>query len=150
MNLVADESVDQPIVDRLRQDGHTVLSIADLDPGIADNAVLRLADQNSALLLTADKDFGELVFRMGNIHTGVVLTRLAGLSPETKARIVSAGLLTTGTTFHLLSVSFPLEESGFAAVRLIPIGLRMRQRRSKADRSRNVAPIAKLALTSAV
>ena len=78
MNLVADESVDQPIVDRLRQDGHTVLSIADLDPGIADNAVLRLADQNSALLLTADKDFGELVFRMGNIHTGVVLTRLAG------------------------------------------------------------------------
>lgn len=78
MNLLADESVDRPIVDRLRQDGHTVLSIADLDLSIDDNAVLRLADQNRALLLTADKDFGELVFRMGSIRTGVVLTRLAG------------------------------------------------------------------------
>lgn len=114
MNLVADESVDQPIVDRLRQDGHTVLSIADLDPGIADNAVLRLADQNSALLLTADKDFGELVFRMGNIHTGVVLTRLAGLSPETKARIVSAAFADHGNE---LPYAFSVVSSGRIRIR---------------------------------
>lgn len=114
MNLLADESVDRPIVDRLRQDGHTVLSIADLDPGIDDNAVLRLADQNSALLLTADKDFGELVFRMGNIHTGVVPTRSAGLSPETKARIVSAAFADHGNE---LPSAFSVVSSGRIRIR---------------------------------
>ena len=32
MNLLADEGVDKPIVDRLRRDGHTVLYIAEFDP----------------------------------------------------------------------------------------------------------------------
>lgn len=114
MNLLADESVDRPIVNRLRQDGHTVLSIADMDPGIDDNAVLRLADQNSALLLTADKDFGELVFRMGSIHTGVGLTRLAGLSPETEARIVSAAFANHGNE---LPSAFSVVSSGRIRIR---------------------------------
>ena len=90
MNLLVDESVDKPIVVRLRQDSHTVLYIAELSPSIDDDTVLSRANQNSALLITAEKDFGELVFRLGRIHAGVVLLRLAGLSPRTKARIVSA------------------------------------------------------------
>ena len=42
------------------------------------------------LLLTVDKDFGELVYRLGRAHAGVVLLRLAGLSPEDRAEVVSA------------------------------------------------------------
>ena len=34
MNLLADESIDKPIVDRLRQDGHSVLYIAEFSPSI--------------------------------------------------------------------------------------------------------------------
>ncbi|MDE2927177.1 MAG: DUF5615 family PIN-like protein [Acidobacteriota bacterium] len=82
--------MDRLIVDRLRQDGHTVQYVAEMEPGIDDAAVLRRATQHGALLITADKDFGEFVFRMGQIHTGVVLLRLTGLPGETKARIVSA------------------------------------------------------------
>jgi hypothetical protein len=41
-------------------------------------------------LLTADKDFGELVFRQHLIHSGVLLIRLAGLKPELKADLVAA------------------------------------------------------------
>ncbi len=96
MNLLADESIDKPIVDRLRQDSHNVLYIAELDPSIDDDTVLRRANQNGALLITADKDFGELVFRLGRIHAGVVLIRLAGLSPQAKARIVSATFANRG------------------------------------------------------
>ncbi|MCZ6678519.1 MAG: DUF5615 family PIN-like protein [Candidatus Poribacteria bacterium] len=88
MNLLADESVDKPIVDGLRQDGHNVY-IAELDPSIDDDTVLRRANEAGALLITLDKDFGELVFRQGRVHAGVVLIRLAGLSPQAKARIVS-------------------------------------------------------------
>jgi len=40
MNIVADESVDRAIVERLRSDGHDVQYIAELHPGIADNFVL--------------------------------------------------------------------------------------------------------------
>lgn len=114
MNLLADESVDKPIVDRLRQDNHSVLYIADLNPSIDDNAVLHQANQNSALLITADKDFGELIFRMGQIHAGVVLLRLAGLSAETKARTVSTVFADRG---HELFSAFSVISPGKVRIR---------------------------------
>lgn len=89
MNVVADESVDRAIVERLRQDGHAVLYVAESAPSIGDDAVLRRAKETDALLLTADKDFGEISFRLGRIHTGVVLLRLSGLSVQLKVRTVS-------------------------------------------------------------
>lgn len=89
MNFLADESVDQPIVERLRHDGHDVLAVVEMEQSIPDEMVLERANQQGALLLTADKDFGELVFSQRRITAGVVLIRLAGLSPGTKAAIVS-------------------------------------------------------------
>jgi predicted nuclease of predicted toxin-antitoxin system len=73
MNLVADESVGKSIVGKLRHNGYNVLYIAEFAPSIDDETVLYQANQNRALLLTEDKDFGELVFRQGQIHMGVVL-----------------------------------------------------------------------------
>ena len=90
MNLLADEGIDRAVVERLRDDGHDVLYIAELSPGILDEDVLQQANARGALLVTADKDFGELVFRQGLIHSGVVLLRLAGLSNSTKAELVAA------------------------------------------------------------
>jgi predicted nuclease of predicted toxin-antitoxin system len=89
MNLVADESVDRPVVDRLRQEGHDVIYVAELAPGISDDEALQRANDRHALLVTEDQDFGELVFRIGRVHAGVVLLRLAGLSAATKAEIVA-------------------------------------------------------------
>ena len=90
MKLLADESVDSPIVDRLRQDGHDVGYVAELEPGISDEVVLSFANREGSVLLTADKDFGELVFRQHRINPGVILIRLAGLSPKDKAGIVAS------------------------------------------------------------
>ena len=58
-------------------------------PGIPDEDVLQFAVADSAILITADKDFGELVFRQGLISSGVLLIRLAGLAPESKADLMS-------------------------------------------------------------
>ena len=88
MKIVADESIDKQIVDRLRSGGHDVVFIAELDPGIEDEAVLLRSRESNSVLLTADKDFGELVFRQRLLHSGIVLIRLAGLKPETKAELV--------------------------------------------------------------
>lgn len=71
MKLVADESVEGPTVQSLRATGHEVLFIAEDSPGIEDTAVLAIARREQALQLTADKDFGELVFRNRERHYGV-------------------------------------------------------------------------------
>lgn len=92
MNFLADESVDRQIVDRLRQQGHAVLFVAEMEPGISDDTVLQLAHRESAVLLTADKDFGEAVFRQRRLTSGVVLVRLAGLSPAVKAELVASAI----------------------------------------------------------
>lgn len=92
MNFLADESVDLQIVDRLRPDGHSVVYVAEIHPGIEDKEVLKTANQQMALLMTADKGFGELVFRQRLISRGVVLVRLAGLSPAGKADTVSLAI----------------------------------------------------------
>jgi predicted nuclease of predicted toxin-antitoxin system len=89
VKIVADENIDQQIVDRLRSDGHEVLSIADLDPGIDDDAVLLKSRESNSVLVTADKDFGELIFRQHLLHSGVMLIRLSGLKPEWKAELVA-------------------------------------------------------------
>ena len=60
---MADEGVDRQIVERLRDDGHEVAYVAELAPGMPDDAVLDQAQRTGAVLLNADKDFGELVHR---------------------------------------------------------------------------------------
>ena len=88
MKFLADECVDRQIVDRLRQEGHEVLYVMEMEPGISDADVLNLANLEKSILLTADKDFGELIFRQGKVAKGVILVRLAGLSPKVKAKVV--------------------------------------------------------------
>lgn len=96
MRFAADESIDFPIVTRLRVDGHSVWSVAEMDAGIADEHVLDHANAQQAILLTADKDFGELVFRLKRLHDGIVLVRLAGLPPGRKAEIVARAITKQG------------------------------------------------------
>lgn len=85
MRFVADESIDAPIVHKLREDSYEIFSIAEQSHGISDEQVLAIAHEKGALLITQDKDFGELVYRLGKAHEGVILLRLAGLNPYDKA-----------------------------------------------------------------
>jgi predicted nuclease of predicted toxin-antitoxin system len=94
--LLADENLDRSVVATLRTDGHEVLAVAEMQPGIGDAQVLALAEERKALLLTEDKDFGELVFRQGLVHAGVILVRLAGLSAVAKGAMLSQALAEYG------------------------------------------------------
>jgi predicted nuclease of predicted toxin-antitoxin system len=94
MNFWADANLPFAIVERLRQEGYLVRYVAEMEPGIPDDIILNLANQEESILLTADKDFGELVFRLKLVTFGVVLIRLLGLSPQQKAEIVSHAMNT--------------------------------------------------------
>lgn len=87
MNFVADESLDLPMILKLRENKYIVFSIAEESPGIDDDTVLGIAYNSKSILLTQDKDFGELVFRLGKAHNGIVLFRLAGINPYIKAKL---------------------------------------------------------------
>ena len=117
MNLLIDESVDRQIVARLRQEGHEVSYVAEMEPGITDDLVLRRANERNALLVMADKDFGELVFRQGQINAGVVLLRLLGLSSEKKAEIATAAIRDHATS---LPQAFTVVSPGSIRIRQNP------------------------------
>lgn len=85
MRLVADECVERPTVTALRDAGHSVLFIAETSPGVDDIDVLDIARREQLLLLTADKDFGDLVFRNGEPHFGVLLIRAPESDPDENA-----------------------------------------------------------------
>lgn len=90
MKWVADENIDRQVVAALRALGHEVAYIAEIDPAAGDPDILRLAKTMSALLLTADKDFGDIVYRLKHATDGVVLLRLHGMDPDHKAELLSA------------------------------------------------------------
>lgn len=88
MNFLVDESVDAGLARALRADAHCVTCIWETIPSADDDAVLALAERTNSILITADRDFGELVFRLGRAHQGVLLIRLAGLPLRSKTEIL--------------------------------------------------------------
>lgn len=88
MKLVVDENLHGVAIARLRAAGHEVTWIAELAPRLKDNLVLQEARDADAILVTEDKDFGELVFRQRLISSGVILLRWPGLSPERKGEVL--------------------------------------------------------------
>ncbi len=92
MRLVADEGVDAPIVNLLRSAGHEIFYILEKYPGLTDEGVLTVANERKEVLLVHDKDFGELIYRLKQIHSGVILVRLSGMKPLDKAKIILAAI----------------------------------------------------------
>ena len=89
MRFLANENITATVIQGLRQRGDAVLSVKESMRSEQDDVILARAQLEQRIVLTHDKDFGELVFRQRRLATGVVLLRLAGLSPGAKASIVS-------------------------------------------------------------
>ncbi len=89
MRIVADESVDSGIILSLRQKNLTVIAVSEQYSGIKDEEVLTLAIDNQCLLITEDKDFGELTFRLKHDHYGILLIRLSGIPRVERIDIIT-------------------------------------------------------------
>ena len=79
MKIIGDESVDFAIIKKLRQENFEIISISESYSGISDFEVLEIARNNKCLLITEDKDFGELTYRLKLEHFGILLIRLNDL-----------------------------------------------------------------------
>lgn len=76
MRFLVDECVGPAVADWLHAQGHEVFSMYDLARGMEDDAIIKKAFEENWLLVTADKDFGEQVYRGRKPHHGVILLRL--------------------------------------------------------------------------
>ena len=83
MKLLADESFPAPVIAALRQRGDDVRSVAETMAGASDRRVLAAAVEEERLLLTLDRDYGDLIFHHREAAPGgVILFRLNGARPS--------------------------------------------------------------------
>lgn len=75
MKFLADECCDADLVSLLRSEGYDVAYVMEFQPGALDKEVLEKAFAEDRILLTEDKDFGELVYRLKKPAYGIVLLR---------------------------------------------------------------------------
>jgi predicted nuclease of predicted toxin-antitoxin system len=73
---LADECVDAGVIGSLRAADHEVTYLAEIAPGMRDAEALALANREHRILLTEDKDFGEMVIRWRRPVPGLVLIRI--------------------------------------------------------------------------
>jgi predicted nuclease of predicted toxin-antitoxin system len=76
MRFIVDECLGPVVARWLRNQGHDVVSIFESARGSVDVVILAWAARDDRVLLTADKGFGDLVFRDRHAHRGVILLRL--------------------------------------------------------------------------
>jgi len=78
MRLLADENIPLEAIRALRSAGHDVYSATESAPGAVDGALLERASSEGRLVVTFDRDFGDLVVRgSGHFEPGVLLLRFA-------------------------------------------------------------------------
>ena len=105
MKIIADECVDFGIIRMLRANNVEVYSILEETASIQDVDVLKIANEQETILLTEDKDFGELVFRLKMSNHGVILVRMMENSRAEKIEKVVNVIL---QHYHQLKDAFSL------------------------------------------
>lgn len=79
MRIMANENVSSTVVRGLREAGHDVIAVKEWSPGADDESVLERAQAEGRLVVTHDRDFGELAYRRRLAAAcGIVLLRLSG------------------------------------------------------------------------
>jgi predicted nuclease of predicted toxin-antitoxin system len=77
MKFLVDECTGQALALWLRKNGYDVLSVYDDMRGAKDDEVLKRAFDEDRILVTNDKNFGEMVMRQQKLHRGTILLRLS-------------------------------------------------------------------------
>jgi len=100
VRFLADENVPLPSADALRAAGHDAASISRESPGVPDPRIPERAHREDRLVITFDRDFGELVFARGSSgFPGVIFLRFVPQSPTEPAELLADLAARPGLTF---------------------------------------------------
>jgi predicted nuclease of predicted toxin-antitoxin system len=109
VRLVADENCDFSVVIDLRLAGYDVVSVAERMRGADDETVIEFARSEHRLLITEDKDFGQLVFAAAKQNSGVILIRYPA---STRSALTAAVLKLLADSGESLYSRFAVLEPG--------------------------------------
>lgn len=88
MKLLTDENISSEVVGFLRELNYDVLSIPEAKPGMVDSEVLHRAFFEERIVITCDKDFGELIYNQNLPTRGVILLRLKDETNRNKVKVL--------------------------------------------------------------
>ena len=112
MKFLLDENIGKDVANFLINLGYSVFRVRIIDPGIDDSSVLDLAIFKESVLITSDKDFGQLVFKEKHLHSGVILLRLKNQTSEYKILALKKILPSKGKIENYFTVVSE-KEAGF-------------------------------------
>ncbi len=87
--FLIDIGVGRVVEDWLAKAGYDVLTVREINPRMPDKDILSLADQEKRMVITMDKDFGELVHHASKSHAGVLLLRMEDATSFEKMTVIS-------------------------------------------------------------
>ncbi len=88
LKFIVDVGVSNKVEKWLALQGFDVVNVRDIDPRLPDYEIVKIATKENRMVITMDKDFGELVYRSNVTHTGVLLLRLDGYSSQEKVNLI--------------------------------------------------------------
>lgn len=118
-SFVADVNVEKGVVEFLRSEGYDVKWIPDLNCEMDDENLLKLARKERRILVTNDKDFGELTFLQRKLSVGVILIRVKGQKTNVKVRLMRKVLRDHG--HELLNHFIVVSTSKFRFIPMEPL-----------------------------
>ncbi len=89
MRFLVDECTGPAVAKWLKGLGHEVFSVFDNAAGTSDDDLLAKASDENWILITNDKDFGEMIFRERRPHHGVIFLRLANERSSNKITVLN-------------------------------------------------------------
>lgn len=123
MHLLVDECLTVEFVDEFRQAGHDVIWVREHCPGADDDVLLAFSVSQNRVIISEDRDFGELIFKRRLPAIGIVLVKIAdfGGSLQLTAQYAASKITQLGASVlgHLTVI-----EQGRERSRQLPGGSR--------------------------
>lgn len=88
INFLIDVGVGKKVENYLDEQGFNVKAIRYIDPSMTDSNIIKLAFKEERVIITMDKDFGELVYHSSMDHSGIILLRLEDATGQEKLNIM--------------------------------------------------------------
>mgnify|MGYP007066239864 FL=1 len=88
IKFLIDVGVGKGIENYLHEEGYDIKSVRDIDPCLEDEKIIRTAFLENRMVITMDKDFGDLVYHSLMEHSGVLLLRLEDATGSKKLKVL--------------------------------------------------------------
>ena len=88
LKFLVDVGVGKGIEDYLHAEGYDIKAVRDIDPCMEDENIIRTAFLENRMVITMDKDYGELVYHSLMKHSGVLLLRLEDATGSKKLKVL--------------------------------------------------------------